>query len=182
MYYVGMVYCFGIIGCLVIDWSRFRELLPATLTGLILAGTLVALPGLDLPYRLLDSTPLGDHWAITFALQMTVAPVISAWFAQGLPRHRRFPLGRILLFTLLLHSLQLMSAAAGKLAYAPWWEPAASCALAIASFSLIAHVHFYTTACSSPHHRGDRAAREVRVNGVLSAPGPSDMAAGPLDS
>lgn len=181
MYHIGMLCFFGLLGILVIDWSRLRYALPTVLAGTLLSGIPAAIPGLDRRYELVDTPPLATHWAIFYALQMFLVPVLVTWFVQGLPPGSRFPLKRILLFTLLLQSAELMQVSAGRIVYTSWWGPGEAALYELLFFLLLAQVYYYTSPCGSPYQRGDRSAREVKAPGVLSAPLHPDMVPGRLD-
>ncbi|MFZ5825106.1 MAG: hypothetical protein ACOY94_12335 [Bacillota bacterium] len=162
-----------LMGYRFVDWSRLRELLPAILTGVLLAGVPTALPGLEPLYTLRSSHTENYHWIVLYLVQMSAAPVISAWFAQGLPRTGPLPWQRVAQFGLLCWALELPGYYAGRLVYAPWWGPFHSLLLHLGFLSLMALVHFY--ACGSPHLGGDRSVREVKKPGVLRPSGSSHM-------
>lgn len=182
MYHLIIFLLICLAGYLVVDWTRFRELLPAVLTGMLLAGVPSALPGLDPLYRFVGSGRLHDHWMILWIVQMGVAPVLTAWYAQGLPRTRNAPLAwrRIVTFGLLCSGLEISGSLVGKLEYAPWWGPLNSFIMHLVFLGLIARVHSYTCACGSPHHGGVRPVREV-TTGVLPSLGHGNMAPDPQD-
>lgn len=164
-----------LLGYLFVDWSRLRELLPATLTGMLLAGVPTALPGLDPLYELSSSHMENYQWIVLYFVQMSAAPVISAWYAQGLPQGGPLPWPRLVRFALLCWGMELPGHFSGRLLYAPWWGPLHSLVMQVSFLALLGYVHYYTNACGSPHLGGDRPVREVKRTGVLRSSGGSHV-------
>lgn len=181
MFYAGYLCLASVVSLLVIDWSQLRALVPATLTGMLIAGLPMAVTLLELPYQFVDTLPFEDHWLTFFAMQMVIIPVLAVWFLQGVPSRTPFPLKRILLFTLLMQSLELMFSSAGKLVYSAWWGPYVAASYQFAFFSVIAWFHWVTATCLRSPQGDFHTVHEVRSSSVLPAPGPSDLVRGQMD-
>lgn len=118
MYWLTMTLVFLIVGSRVLKWDRLRQLLPAAFVGMLLSG-IPSAPALGV--RLTDVGPISSHWAITLILQMTVAPVVSMWYAQGLTPSSPVPLGRTAAFLGMTYAMTLVSWATGRLILPNWW-------------------------------------------------------------
>lgn len=123
MHHLVILLFIWLLGYLFVDWSRLRELLPAMLTGMLLAGVPTALPGLEPFYQLSSSPTESYRWVVLYLMQMTAAPMLSAWFAQGLPRGGPLPGQRVMGFALMVWGPELPGYFLGRLVYVPWWGP-----------------------------------------------------------
>lgn len=117
MYWLASSLFFVLVGAVAIEWHRLRELIPAALTGILFTGMRGALPFLSARGQYIGSEPITDQWAIILLVQTTTAPVLSAWYAQGIIAGRGFPLLRTAIFTAIAICFSLMAIHAGALAY-----------------------------------------------------------------
>jgi hypothetical protein len=156
MFWLTLGLFFVVLGTLVLDWGRVRDWMPAALVGALLPGLFSAWP-LPTTHRFMDTGPLSNPWAIELFTQVTIAPILAAWFVQGVPPGRRVPVLRIGLFALLTACILMLSNLAGKAEYlTPSWSWLPVSALL---FLVIWKAHTYLSASGSPDRKGDRSAR-----------------------
>lgn len=114
---VGDIPFFVLVGAVVIEWHRLRELIPAAMIGTLFTGMHGALPLFSARVHYIGSGPVTDQWAIILLIQTSMAPVLTAWYAQGITSGRGFPFMRTAIFTTMSVCFALMSIHAGALAH-----------------------------------------------------------------
>ncbi len=149
------------VGLVGIQWRRARELLPATLVGMLYFTLHTVLSGAKPIFRLTDTSLLTNHWGIVLLGQIASLPIMSMLYAQGLKPCGRLPWLRTTGFAAVAGSVMLMARALGKAIYPPWWHPLFTLLDLMLMFSLVWAAQNYFSACGSRRRfvRSDRAVR-----------------------
>jgi hypothetical protein len=141
MYWIPWTLFILLIGVDVIEWRRFRELLPVGMAGLVTAGVQLGLPEF-MGASLFDIGPISSTAAVTLLLQSLGGPVFAMWFAQR-TTPERVPVLRVLHFTALSFCVERVAYAAGRLAYTASWHLGWSLLYNVTWYLVIWKVHAF---------------------------------------
>ncbi|HYF95999.1 MAG TPA: hypothetical protein VD969_27620 [Symbiobacteriaceae bacterium] len=128
------------LGTVVIERRRLRQLLPVGLVGLILTGIHIGLPEHFRYLVLTDTGPVAQDVPLTLLIQVVGGPVGAMWFAQGLGPTRSAAFVRIGQFSLVSLAFWWMAVEAGRVI---WWGPVWQFGFSLTWYTVIWRVHLY---------------------------------------